>query len=72
MKKRTPAVEGRFYPSSKTRILDQIEKILKLGVEKIVINSHAVIQADLITQAARVFGSQSVVVSMDVKQGLIG
>ncbi|MCP4312712.1 MAG: AmmeMemoRadiSam system protein B [Bacteroidetes bacterium] len=27
MKKRTPAVEGRFYPSSKTRILDQIEKI---------------------------------------------
>ena len=52
--------------------LSQIEKILKLGVEKVSINTGAVENPDLITQAARVFGSQSIVVSIDVKRKLLG
>lgn len=52
--------------------LKQMEKILQLGVEKVVVNSHAVKKPELITEAAKVFGGQSVVVSIDVKQSLWG
>jgi cyclase len=52
--------------------LRQIETILKLGVEKVSINASAVENADLITRAARAFGSQSIVVSIDVKRKLLG
>jgi cyclase len=50
----------------------QIEKIFKLGVEKVSINTHAIENPHFITEAARVFGSQSIVVSIDVKQRLTG
>jgi cyclase len=50
--------------------LQQIEKVLNLGVEKVVINSAAVSNTALITQAARQFGSQSLIVSIDVRKRL--
>jgi len=50
--------------------LKQIEKILKLGVEKVAINTSAVENPALITRAANFFGSQSIVVSIDVKRKL--
>ena len=43
------------------------ERVLKLGFEKIVINTHALINPDLITELSRTFGSQSVIVAIDVK-----
>jgi imidazole glycerol-phosphate synthase subunit HisF len=49
------------------RSLPQIEQILQLGVEKVVINSAAVSDLALVTEAARQFGSQSVVVSIDAR-----
>lgn len=49
------------------RDLHHIEKILKLGVEKVSINSYAVENPEFITRAAEAFGSQTVVVSIDVK-----
>jgi cyclase len=54
------------------KTLDQIEKIIRLGVEKIAIGSAAVSMPELISKAAERVGSQSVVVVMDVLvKGLI-
>src|SRR5687767_9406165 len=50
----------------------QMEQILKLGVEKVCLNTAAISDPDLITAAAEAFGSQSVVVSIDVRRTLLG
>jgi cyclase len=52
--------------------LQQIEQTLKLGVEKVVVNTAATDNLQLITDAARQFGSQSVVVSIDARKTLGG
>ena len=52
--------------------LDQVERILKLGAEKVVVNSAALDSPSLVTDIADRFGSQSVVVSMDVRRKLFG
>lgn len=51
--------------------IDQVKEILFNGVEKVIINKSAVTNPSLITEAARQFGSQSVVVSIDVKKTLL-
>src|SRR5690606_22547279 len=48
--------------------VEQIKEIYYNGIEKIIINKAAVESPDLITQAAKLFGSQSVTVSIDVKK----
>lgn len=50
----------------------QIEKLFSLGVEKTIINSEAFYTPNLIVDAAGVAGSQSIVVSMDVRKSLFG
>lgn len=52
--------------------LADIEAIFKVGVEKVVINSAAVEDANFIRQAVAVCGSQSIVVSIDVKREFLG
>jgi cyclase len=52
--------------------IDQIEKLLKLGVEKVILNSAAVQTAELIKQSAGLAGSQSIVVSIDVMRSAFG
>ena len=52
--------------------VDQIEKLFSLGVEKVIFNSASFHNPQLITDAANVSGSQSIVVSMDVKKTLFG
>ena len=47
-------------------------KILSIGFEKIVINTAAVENPDLITEIARHSGNQSVIVSIDVKKSFNG
>lgn len=54
------------------RNLDDIKAILDLGVEKIIINSYAVENPDFINKASDVVGSQSIVVSIDVKKNIFG
>ena len=49
------------------RDIGQIREILKLGADKVSINSPAVRNPDFITEAALRFGSQCVVLAMDVK-----
>ena len=52
--------------------LDQVERILKLGVEKVVINSEACGRPSFITEIANRFGSQSVVISINVRRRVFG
>jgi cyclase len=52
--------------------LDDIKTIFSLGVEKIVINSFAMNNPEIISQAAEMYGSQSIVISIDVKKNLFG
>ncbi len=52
--------------------LDQMEKLFKIGVEKVVVNTYAAENSTFVSEAARAFGSQSVVVSLDVKRSLLG
>jgi cyclase len=46
------------------------EQLLKLGLEKLVLNTPAMRDPALITQLANAFGSQAVIVSVDVKARL--
>lgn len=52
--------------------LDQAQKLFALGVEKISINSAWAESLALITAIAEIYGSQSVVASIDCKKGLFG
>lgn len=47
---------------------EQVERIISLGVEKVAMNSRAVLAPEVIAEAARRVGNQSVVVVMDVKR----
>ncbi|MEW6608431.1 MAG: AglZ/HisF2 family acetamidino modification protein [bacterium] len=51
--------------------LEDIQKIFSLGVEKISINSFALKNIDFIKQASEIFGSQSIVVTIDVKKNFL-
>jgi cyclase len=51
--------------------IEEIKQILLNGAEKVIINNSATTNSGLITEAARQFGSQSVVVSIDVKKTLL-
>ena len=48
--------------------LEQIERIIGLGVEKVAVSSAAVNSANLISKVAAHVGSQSIVVAIDVKK----
>lgn len=50
------------------RRLEEIKEIFGLGVEKISVNTAAVENPELIRDAVEMFGSQSIVVAIDVKQ----
>lgn len=52
--------------------LDDVQRIFGLGVEKVVINSHAIENPMFIKKAAELFGRQSIVVSIDVKRNILG
>lgn len=49
------------------KTVEMIDRLVSLGVEKIAISSAAVENPELVTQAARRVGSQSIVVVIDVK-----
>lgn len=50
----------------------QIEKLLKTGVEKIIINSVLFDNPGFVAEAVRNFGSSTIVASIDVKKNLLG
>jgi cyclase len=51
------------------RTVDDATRLFQLGVEKVVVTSAAAARPQLVTELAETFGSQSVVVGVDVKRG---
>ncbi len=47
--------------------ISQIEKLLLSGADKVSLNTHAFLKPSLIEESAKKFGSQSIVISIDVK-----
>jgi cyclase len=54
------------------RSLADAQAVFATGIEKVVINTAAAGRPQLISEIAAVYGSQSVIVSIDVKKGLLG
>ncbi|WP_269499874.1 AglZ/HisF2 family acetamidino modification protein [Castellaniella sp. S9] len=52
--------------------ISEIYRLFSIGVEKIIINSAVMYEQELIKEAAEIFGSQSIVASMDCKRKLTG
>ena len=52
--------------------LDHIEKLFKIGIEKVILNSAAFSNENILTEAIKIFGSQSILVSIDYKKDLFG
>ena len=48
--------------------LDDFDRVLKCGADKVSVNSGAILNPDLVTEAAKRYGSQCVVLSADVKR----
>jgi imidazole glycerol-phosphate synthase subunit HisF len=54
------------------KTMAQAEKIFSIGFEKIVINTTSFTNPGFITEAAKTFGSQSIIVSVDAKKNIFG
>lgn len=52
--------------------IKQMERLFKIGVEKVVLNTSIHENKFLLHEAAKIFGSQSIVVSIDVKKDIYG
>ncbi len=52
--------------------LDQIKQLISSGVEKVILNTHAYNNPNLVSEGARYVGSQSIVASIDIKRNLFG
>jgi imidazole glycerol-phosphate synthase subunit HisF len=52
--------------------IDEIKELIAGGVEKVILNSSAYENLNLVSNAAKYVGSQSVVVSIDVKRNIWG
>ncbi|HAF30098.1 MAG TPA: imidazole glycerol phosphate synthase subunit HisF [Bacteroidales bacterium] len=54
------------------RTIQDIKDIINAGAEKVIINTYAAESPDFIQEASAVFGSSTIVVSIDVKKKLFG
>ena len=54
------------------RTFDQAKSVFDIGFEKVALNSHALNNPRLITDIANQYGSQAIIVSIDVKKKLLG
>jgi cyclase len=61
-----------FAAGGGIRSLHQIEQIIKAGAEKVILNTAAFEVENLVSEAAKAFGSSTIVVSMDVKKKFLG
>jgi len=52
--------------------VEHAKKIFDIGFEKIVLNSNCINNHDLIKNLASTFGSQSIIISIDVKKDIFG
>lgn len=54
------------------RTIDDFKTLLNIGADRVVINTESVRRPDFITEAAKLFGSQCVVVSIDARRNKRG
>ena len=54
------------------KTLDDAQKLFSLGIEKVVLNTSAIENLDLVKKLVDSYGSQSVVFSLDVKKSFFG
>ena len=52
--------------------INQVKKLIRSGIEKVVINTEAYTNIDLISDIANIYGSQAIVGAIDVKKNLLG
>jgi len=52
--------------------VDQIRRLIRCGIEKVVINTAAIHSNEWIREAVGIFGSQAIVGAVDVKKSLLG
>ncbi len=50
-----------------TRTVGDIREILRMGADKVSINTQAIVEPEFISESSKVFGSQCIVVSIDAK-----
>jgi cyclase len=48
--------------------IDDIKKLINVGADKVVINSNAINNFNLIDKASKLFGKQAIIISIDVKK----
>ena len=68
-------VNEAFVPiayGGRLRTIDQVGEVLRVGVEKVVLNTVLHDSFEMLADCARRFGSQSLVASIDVKSTLLG
>ena len=51
---------------------EEIKNIINAGAEKVIINSYASVNPDFVKKASDIFGSSTIVVSIDVKSKIFG
>ncbi len=54
------------------KTIEQVREIINAGAEKVVLNSSSIEHPKLITEIAKIFGSQSVICSIDAKKNKNG
>lgn len=52
--------------------IEEIRKLLRIGVEKVAINSSTINNPNLVIEAAKIFGSSTIIASIDVKKNFLG
>ncbi len=67
----THVAESIFIPltvGGGINTVDDFDRVLKCGADKVSVNSGAIADPSLITRAAKIYGNQCVVISADVKR----
>ncbi|MDY0096652.1 MAG: HisA/HisF-related TIM barrel protein, partial [Candidatus Vecturithrix sp.] len=54
------------------RSLEQVRRLIRLGIEKVVINTAAIESTEIIRAVANIYGTQAVVGAVDIKKTLLG
>jgi cyclase len=52
--------------------IDEIKTIFQIGVEKVILNTILLDNLNLLKESSEIFGSQSIVASVDIKKNLFG
>ena len=52
--------------------IEQVKRIIGIGVEKVILNSSAAVNPQLISEVAKIYGNQCAVISIDVRKDIFG